>query len=94
MFEYLRNNQQLSLLIISLGAFMGFLDISIVNVSLPTMTIFFHVGTSTVFWVILIYVIVLGSFVISIISLTRKTRKPQKNEVKPHDSGFASFHHE
>ena len=28
------------------------------------------------------------------ISLTKRTSKPEKNEVKPHDSGFASFHHE
>ena len=72
MFENLRNNQKLTLLIISLGAFMAFLDISIVNVSLPTMAKFFHVGTSTIFWVILIYVIVLGSFVIAFGKLAQK----------------------
>lgn len=65
MFESLRNNQKLTLLVISLGAFMGFLDVSIVNVSLPTMAKFFGVSTSSVFWVILIYVIVLGSFLIA-----------------------------
>lgn len=63
--ESLRDNQNLTLLVISLGAFMGLLDVSIVNVSLPTMAKFFHVGTSTIFWVILIYVIALGSFVIA-----------------------------
>jgi DHA2 family metal-tetracycline-proton antiporter-like MFS transporter len=86
MFEYLRNNQQLSLLIISLGAFMGFLDMSIVNVSLSTMAIFFHVGTSTVFWVILIYVIVLGSFVIAFGKLAQ-----QKGYKKIFLTGFLVF---
>ena len=65
MFESLKGNQKLTLLIISLGAFMGFLDVSIVNVSLPTMARFFGVDTSSVFWVILIYVTVLGSFLIA-----------------------------
>jgi len=72
MFENLRNNQKLSLFIISLGSFMAYLDISIVNVSLPTMAKFFQVGTSSVFWVILIYVIVLGSFVIAFGKLTQQ----------------------
>lgn len=65
MLEKLKGNQKLALLVISLGAFMGFLDVSIVNVSLPTMAKFFQVGTSTIFWVILIYIIVLGSMVIA-----------------------------
>ena len=86
MFENLRNNQKLTLLIISLGAFMAFLDISIVNVSLPTMAKFFHVGTSTIFWVILIYVIVLGSFVIAFGKLAQ-----QKGYKKIFLTGFLIF---
>jgi DHA2 family metal-tetracycline-proton antiporter-like MFS transporter len=85
-FEILRNNQKLTLLVISLGAFMGFLDVSIVNVSLPTMAKFFGVSTSSVFWVILIYMIVLGSFLIAFGKLAQ-----QKGYKKVFLTGFFLF---
>jgi len=64
MLESLKGNQKLTLLIISLASFMAFLDISIVNVSLPTMAKYFGVTTNTVLWTILIYIIVFSSFLI------------------------------
>lgn len=64
MMESLRDNQKLTLLVISLASFMSFLDVSIVNVSLPTMAKYFGVSTNDVLWTILIYIIVLGSFLI------------------------------
>ncbi len=45
MLENLRDNQKLTLLVISLASFMAYLDISIVNVSLPTMAKYFGVTT-------------------------------------------------
>jgi len=86
MLESLRDNQKLTLMVISLASFMSFLDISIVNVSLPTMAKFFHVTTNDILWVILIYIIVLGSFLIVFGKLAQ-----QKGFKKVFLTGFLIF---
>ncbi|MBM4240656.1 MAG: MFS transporter [Euryarchaeota archaeon] len=69
MLEKIKNNQKLTIFIISLASFMGFFDISIVNVSLPTIARYFSVDISLVSWVVLIYVLALSSFLIAFGSL-------------------------
>jgi DHA2 family metal-tetracycline-proton antiporter-like MFS transporter len=64
-FITLRDNNKLVLFVISLASFMAFLDISIVNVSIPLMDTYFNVSTNTVLWVSLIYIVVLSSFLIA-----------------------------
>jgi EmrB/QacA subfamily drug resistance transporter len=86
MLESLRDNQKLTLLVISLASFMSFLDISIVNVSLPTMAKYFGVTTNTVLWTILIYIIVLSSFLIVFGKLAQ-----QKGFKKVFLTGFLVF---
>ncbi len=61
----LKENNIIVLFVISLASFMAFLDISIVNVSIPIMDTYFNVSTNTVLWVSLIYIIVLASFLIA-----------------------------
>lgn len=72
MFESLRNNQKLTIVTICLAAFMGLFDISIVNVSLPTMASYFSIGLDLVTWVVLIYVLALSSFLIAFGSLAER----------------------
>jgi EmrB/QacA subfamily drug resistance transporter len=86
MLESLRDNQKLTLLVISLASFMSYLDISIVNVSLPTMAKYFGVSTNDVLWTILIYIIVLGSFLIVFGKLAQ-----QKGFKKVFLTGFLIF---
>jgi len=86
MLENLRDNQKLTLLVISLASFMAYLDISIVNVSLPTMAKYFGVTTNDVLWIILIYIIVLSSFLIAFGKLAQ-----QKGFKKVFLSGFLIF---
>ncbi|MCC7551471.1 MAG: DHA2 family efflux MFS transporter permease subunit, partial [Methanobacterium sp.] len=86
MLESLRDNQKLTLLVISLANFMSFLDISIVNVSLPTMAKYFGVTTNDILWTILIYIIVLGSFLIVFGKLAQ-----QKGFKKVFLTGFVIF---
>jgi len=86
MLESLKGNQKLTLLIISLASFMAFLDISIVNVSLPTMAKYFGVTTNTVLWTILIYIIVFSSFLIVFGKLAQ-----QKGFKKVFLAGFLIF---
>ena len=45
-----------------LGVFMGALDGSIVNVSLPSMEAFFNVDQGAISWVVLIYLIIMAGF--------------------------------
>lgn len=45
-----------------IGVFMGALDGSIVNVSLPSMAGFFHVDQGAISWVVLIYLIIMAGF--------------------------------
>ncbi|MCK9151362.1 MFS transporter [Methanobacterium alcaliphilum] len=70
--EKLRNNQKLTIIIICLASFMGFFDISIVNVSLPTIAHHFSIDVSIVTWVVLIYVLALSSFLIAFGSLAER----------------------
>jgi len=86
MLESLRDNEILTLLVISLASFMSFLDVSIVNVSLPTMAKYFGVTTNDVLWTILIYIIVLGSFLIVFGKLAQ-----QKGFKKVFLTGFIIF---
>lgn len=72
MLESLRNNQKLTIITICLAAFMGLFDISIVNVSLPTMANYFTIDLSLVTWVVLIYVLALSSFLIAFGSLAER----------------------
>jgi DHA2 family metal-tetracycline-proton antiporter-like MFS transporter len=49
---------------------MGFFDISIVNVSLPTIARYFSIDIGMVTWVVIIYVLAISSFLIALRSLT------------------------
>lgn len=51
---------------------MGFFDISIVNVSLPTIARYFSIDISLVSWVVLIYILALSSFLIAFGSLAER----------------------
>ncbi len=57
-----RRNDRLIIFTISLAAFMGALDVTIVNISLPTLARNFQVSTSVVSWIILVYLLVLCAF--------------------------------
>ena len=57
-----RRNDLLIIFTISIAAFMGSLDVTIVNISLPTLARNFQVSTSVVSWIILVYLMVLCSF--------------------------------
>jgi len=57
--------QWLILLLISLAAFMGALDATIVNISLPTISKYFHCDVATVSWVAMAYLLVLSSTLIT-----------------------------
>lgn len=50
---------------ISLAAFMGTLDATIVNISLPTISKYFHCDVATVSWVAMAYLLVLSSTLIT-----------------------------
>jgi EmrB/QacA subfamily drug resistance transporter len=49
-----------------LGVFMGALDVSIVNVALPTLTLEFDTDLATVQWVVISYGLVVTSFMLSV----------------------------
>jgi len=55
----------LILLLISLASFMGALDATIVNISLPTISKYFHCDVATVSWVAMAYLLVLSSTLIT-----------------------------
>jgi len=50
---------------IALAAFMGSLDVTIVNISLPTISRYFDVGTGMVSWIVLAYLLVMSSFLLA-----------------------------
>ncbi len=54
-----------ALAVLALGVFMGTLDISIVNVALPTLTRAFHTNLATIQWVVVTYGLVVTSFMLS-----------------------------
>jgi EmrB/QacA subfamily drug resistance transporter len=57
-------SQWLILLLISLASFMGALDATIVNISLPTMSKYFQCDVATVSWVAMAYLLVLSGTLI------------------------------
>jgi len=58
-------HQWLILLLISLASFMGALDATIVNISLPTMSKYFQCDVATVSWVAMAYLLVLSGTLIT-----------------------------
>lgn len=54
-----------ALCVLALGVFMGTLDVSIVNVALPTLTSEMHTDLATVQWVVIIYGLVVTAFMLS-----------------------------
>ena len=58
-------SQWLILLLISLASFMGALDATIVNISLPTMSKYFQCDVATVSWVAMAYLLVLSGTLIA-----------------------------
>lgn len=44
---------------------MGTLDVTVVNIALPTMAMDFGISSSTVTWVVLIYLIILSSVMLA-----------------------------
>jgi EmrB/QacA subfamily drug resistance transporter len=60
-----RSRQWLILLLISFASFMGALDVTIVNISLPTISKYFQCDIATVSWVAIAYLLVLSSTLIT-----------------------------
>lgn len=58
----IRKKEILIVFTISLAAFMGTLDVGIVNISLPTIARSFQVSTGAVSWIILAYLLIISSF--------------------------------
>jgi len=58
-------SQRLTIFTIALAAFMGSLDVTIVNISLPTISRYFDVGTRMVSWIVLAYLLVMSSFLLA-----------------------------
>jgi EmrB/QacA subfamily drug resistance transporter len=56
---------RLTIFTIALAAFMGSLDVTIVNISLPTIARYFDVGTGMVSWIVLAYLLVMSSFLLA-----------------------------
>ena len=50
---------------LAIGEFMGALDVTIVNIALPSIASDFGISTSLVTWVVLIYLIILSSFMLA-----------------------------
>jgi EmrB/QacA subfamily drug resistance transporter len=59
------SHQGLILLLISLATFMGALDATIVNISLPTMSKYFQTDVATVSWVAMSYLLILSGTLIT-----------------------------
>ena len=57
--------QWLILVLISFASFMGALDATIVNISLPTISEYFHCDVATVSWVAMAYLLILSSTLIT-----------------------------
>src|SRR4030043_70082 len=59
------SHQWLILILISLASFMGALDATIVNISLPTISKYFQCDIATVSWVAMAYLLILSSTLIA-----------------------------
>jgi EmrB/QacA subfamily drug resistance transporter len=59
------HHQWLILILISLASFMGALDATIVNISLPTMSKYFQCDVATVSWVAMAYLLILSGTLIT-----------------------------
>ncbi len=53
------------IIIVGIGTFMGALDSSIVNISLPSISNYFNISLTTVEWVVLSYLIVISSLLLA-----------------------------
>jgi DHA2 family metal-tetracycline-proton antiporter-like MFS transporter len=58
-------DQKLIVLTISLSVFLGSLDVTIVNISLPAISHYFNSSLSVVSWVIMLYLLILGSLMMA-----------------------------
>jgi MFS family permease len=59
-----RDNKWKILMVILIGSFMTTLDINIVNVALPKMSVSLSVGINSIQWVVTSYLIVVSSLVL------------------------------
>jgi DHA2 family metal-tetracycline-proton antiporter-like MFS transporter len=57
--------QKLIILTIALSAFLGSLDVTIVNISLPAISHHFNSSLSVISWVIMLYLLILGSLMMA-----------------------------
>lgn len=65
--ERLRANKWVAFAVVAISVFMGTLDASIVNISLPAIASYFSVAlTGTVEWVIIAYLVVVASVLLTI----------------------------
>jgi len=64
-FELSRSIKTQTIIIVAIGTFMSALDASIVNISLPTISTYFNVTLTTVEWVILSYLVVISSLLLT-----------------------------
>jgi MFS family permease len=60
-----KKQQRLLFILVSLAAFMGALDSTIVNISLPTIADSLHTSVTLVSWVSMAYLLTLGSLLIA-----------------------------
>lgn len=63
--ELSRSIKTQTIIIVAIGTFMSALDASIVNISLPTISTYFNVTLTTVEWVILSYLVVISSLLLT-----------------------------
>lgn len=59
------NKRRLILGAVAIGTFMGALDTSIVNIALPSITKFYHVQFSMVEWVVMSYLLIISSLLLT-----------------------------
>ena len=60
-----KRKQQMIIFTVALASFMGALDSTIVNISLPTISRYFDVSLGLVSWVLLIYLLFMSSFLLA-----------------------------
>lgn len=62
----LTNQEKMILIAVSVSGFMSNLDVSIVNISLPTISNYFGIDIGIATWIILIYALILSSFLLTL----------------------------